>query len=101
MDEYLTSIERLRALGARTLFPGHGPALLDPDAALAEVAEHRRWREERVLAAWRSGLREPAAMVPTVYDDAPREVWPLAERQVLAHLRRLASSGTIDASEIG
>jgi glyoxylase-like metal-dependent hydrolase (beta-lactamase superfamily II) len=101
MDAYLASVERLRSLGARTLFPGHGPVLIDPDAALAELAEHRRWREERVLAAWRSGLRRPAEMVPTVYDDAPRQVWPLAERQVLAHLRRLARSGTIDASEIG
>jgi endoribonuclease LACTB2 len=101
MDAYLASVERLRSLGARTLFPGHGPALVEPDTALAEVAEHRRWREERVLAAWRAGGREPAAMVPVVYDDAPRQAWPLAERQLLAHLRRLARSGAIDASEIG
>jgi hypothetical protein len=40
-------------------------------------------------------------MLPAVYDDAPREVWPLAERQVIAHLRRLAGAGTIDAAEIG
>jgi hypothetical protein len=65
------------------------------------VVEHRLWREERVLAAWRSGIRRPAEMLPAVYDDAPREVWPLAERQVIAHLRRLAGAGTIDAAEIG
>ncbi|HUP42422.1 MAG TPA: MBL fold metallo-hydrolase [Thermoanaerobaculia bacterium] len=101
MDAYLASVERVRGLGPRVLLPGHGPMLVDPDGALREVVEHRLWREERVLAAWRSGIRRPAEMLPAVYDDAPREVWPLAERQVIAHLRRLAAAGTIDAAEIG
>ncbi|HEX6199504.1 MAG TPA: MBL fold metallo-hydrolase, partial [Thermoanaerobaculia bacterium] len=100
MDAYLASLERLRAAGPRTLFPGHGPAIIRPDAALRELVEHRLRREARVLEAWRSGVRRPAEMLPTVYDDAPREAWPLAERQILAHLRRLARAGAIDASEI-
>ena len=100
MDAYLASLERLRAAGGRTLFPGHGPAIIRPDAALRELVEHRLRREARVLEAWRSGVRRPAEMLPTVYDDAPREAWPLAERQILAHLRRLARAGAIDASEI-
>jgi len=101
MDEYLASLERLRAAGARTLFPGHGPAIIQPDAALRELVEHRLRREARVLEAWRSGVRRPAEMLPTVYDDAPREAWPLAERQILAHLRRLARAGEIDSAEVG
>ncbi|HSL81202.1 MAG TPA: MBL fold metallo-hydrolase [Thermoanaerobaculia bacterium] len=100
MDAYLASLERLRAAGARTLFPGHGPAIVRPEAALRELVEHRLRREARVLEAWRSGVRRPAEMLPTVYDDAPREAWPLAERQILAHLRRLAQAGAIDAAEI-
>jgi hypothetical protein len=34
-------------------------------------------------------------MLPSVYDDAPREAWPLAERQITAHLERLRRAGRI------
>jgi glyoxylase-like metal-dependent hydrolase (beta-lactamase superfamily II) len=96
MDAYLASLDKLLALAPKTLFPAHGPAIRDGAAKLREVVEHRRWREERVLAAWRDGLREAAAMLPRVYDDAPREAWPLAERQILAHLDRLRRAGRLD-----
>lgn len=95
MDEYLASLARARELAPRALFPGHGPALADAVGALDGYLDHRRWREERILEAWRSGLREPAAMLPTVYDDTPEIAWPLAERQALAHLERLRRAGRL------
>lgn len=99
MDDYLASLERLAGVGARTLFPGHGPAIVRAQEALRELVEHRLHREERILRAWRSGVRTPADMLPTVYDDAPRQAWPLAERQIEAHLVRLARSGEIEREE--
>src|SRR5690606_23748958 len=59
MDAYLASLDRLIALAPKTLFPAHGPTLRDAAGALRELRAHRLWREERVLAAWRNGLREP------------------------------------------
>jgi ribonuclease/clavin/mitogillin len=96
MDDYLASLARLAALAPRTLFPGHGPAVKDAVAKLREYIEHRLWREQRVLAAWRAGRREPAAMLPTVYDDVPSEAHPLAARQILAHLERLRRAGQLE-----
>ena len=95
MDDYLASLERVRDLGPLTLFPAHGPALRDGQAALAELIAHRHEREASILAAWRGGRREPATIVPLVYDDVPRSAWPLAERQVQAHLDRLRRAGEI------
>jgi len=95
MDDYLASLEKLAALAPRTLFPGHGPAIKNAVARLREYADHRRWREERVLAAWEGGLRTPGEMLPTVYDDVPKEAYPLAERQILAHLERLRRAGRL------
>lgn len=95
MDDYLASLARVRDLAPRTLFPGHGPTLADPAAKLGEYIDHRRWREERILEAWRSGLREPADMLATVYDDTPKIAWPLAERQARAHLERLERAGRL------
>jgi glyoxylase-like metal-dependent hydrolase (beta-lactamase superfamily II) len=95
MDAYLASLERLIELAPATLFPAHGPAIRDAVGKLREYVEHRLWREEKVLAAWRDGLREPQAMLPRVYDDAPELAWPLAERQIVAHLERLERAGRL------
>ncbi|HVT57154.1 MAG TPA: MBL fold metallo-hydrolase [Thermoanaerobaculia bacterium] len=95
MDDYLASLDKLIALAPGTLFPGHGPAVKDAAAKLREYRAHRLWREEKVMAAWRAGRREAAAMVPTVYDDAPPEAHRLAERQIVAHLARLRRAGRL------
>ncbi len=96
MDLYLDSLARMRDLAPRALFPAHGPAIADAVGKLQGFIDHRLWREERILAAWRSGLHEPAAMLPTVYDDVPEIAQPLAERQALAHLERLRRRGELD-----
>lgn len=96
MDDYLASLEKLRSLGPKTLFPAHGPVIKNAVAKLTEYIEHRLWREGKVLAAWQAGKRSPEAMLPLVYDDAPQAAWPLAARQIEAHLLRLRRSGRID-----
>ena len=89
MGDYLGSLEKLAALRPGTLFPGHGPAIKNAEVKLREYIRHRLWREERILEAWQEGKRRPAEMLPTVYEDVPQQAWPLAERQILAHMNRL------------
>jgi glyoxylase-like metal-dependent hydrolase (beta-lactamase superfamily II) len=96
MDDYLASLEKVLALAPTTLLPAHGPAVYGGAAKLREYLDHRLWREERVLAAWRSGLREPQAMLATVYADVPPEAHPLAARQIEAHLARLRRAGRLE-----
>ncbi|MGD2113744.1 MAG: MBL fold metallo-hydrolase [Acidobacteriota bacterium] len=96
MDAYIRSLERLIEEEPKMLFPGHGPAILAVESTLRELIDHRLWRERKILDAWRAGLRNPDEMLPEVYDDAPRQAWPLAARQILAHLRRLQRAGTIE-----
>jgi ribonuclease/clavin/mitogillin len=95
MDDYLGSLSKLAALRPGTLFPGHGPAIKNGVAKLREYLDHRLWREERILEAWNEGKRQPSEMLPTVYEDAPKQAWPLAERQILAHLDRLRKQGRL------
>jgi ribonuclease/clavin/mitogillin len=99
MDDYLASLAKLIAIAPRTLFPGHGPAVKNAVPKLQEYIDHRLWREQRILAAWRAGHREPQAMLATVYDDVPREAHALAARQILAHLTRLRRAGQLDEAE--
>jgi glyoxylase-like metal-dependent hydrolase (beta-lactamase superfamily II) len=96
MDDYLRSLAKARDLEPRLLLPAHGPAVLDGAKKLAELVAHRLEREEKVLAAWRSGLRRPEAMIDTVYDDTPDAARPLAARQITAHLERLLATGRLE-----
>ncbi len=96
MDDYLASLERVRALEPRLLLPAHGPAVLDGAAKIAEFIAHRRMREEKVLAAWRAGLRPPESMIDVVYEDTPDAARPLAARQIAAHLERLLRMGRLE-----
>jgi glyoxylase-like metal-dependent hydrolase (beta-lactamase superfamily II)/8-oxo-dGTP pyrophosphatase MutT (NUDIX family) len=96
MDDYLGSLARLAALRPGVLLPGHGPAILHGEQKLREYIDHRLWREGKVLDAWSQGKREPADMLPEVYGDVPQQAWPLAERQILAHLERLRRAGRLE-----
>lgn len=98
MQDYLGSLTKLAALRPRTLFPAHGPAVRDAVGKLREYIDHRLWREEKILDAWERGLRTPAEMLPTVYEDVPPQAHPLAQRQILAHLERLRRTGRIAGS---
>jgi glyoxylase-like metal-dependent hydrolase (beta-lactamase superfamily II)/8-oxo-dGTP pyrophosphatase MutT (NUDIX family) len=95
MDDYLGSLSRLAALRPGTLFPGHGPAIKNGVDKLRDYLNHRLWREERILTAWNAGKHRPADILPTVYDDVPKAAWPIAERQILAHLDRLRKHGRL------
>ncbi|HUF74662.1 MAG TPA: MBL fold metallo-hydrolase [Longimicrobiales bacterium] len=49
--DYMRSLERVRALGLRVIYPAHGPPLEDPQEALDRFAAHRRERIRQVEAA--------------------------------------------------
>ena len=97
MRDYLASLECCQKLRPRFLFPAHGPVLREGERVLAQLIEHRRTREARVLAAWQSGVHDAGAIVPLAYDEAevPPPLRPIAARQVLAHLDHLREQGLL------
>jgi glyoxylase-like metal-dependent hydrolase (beta-lactamase superfamily II) len=88
-------------LAPRTIYPGHGPVLLDGTAALQGYLEHRRERERQVLAELAQGPRTVDALVAAIYAAYPQEVRPLAARSVTAHLRKLEAEGRADGKGRG
>jgi glyoxylase-like metal-dependent hydrolase (beta-lactamase superfamily II) len=82
-------------LGPRTIYPGHGPVVLDARAKLEEYVAHRTEREEQVLATVGDGARTIPEIVRSIYAGHPPEVLPLAERSVLAHLVKLEGEGRV------
>jgi len=90
---YLRSLHRMRELGPRTIYPGHGPVVLRAMAKLDEYLEHRATRERQVLESLGSERRTPQEMVGDIYQGYPPEVLEAAARSVFAHLLKLESEG--------
>lgn len=86
LGEYLASLDRLLALGPRTLFPAHGTPTIPARAALQAARDHRLERNEQIVAAWRGGVRSAAALRPRIYPVLDPRAHRLAERQIEAHL---------------
>jgi len=94
MQLYLASLERMKTLAPSMLIPAHGDTIRAPIEKLDAYIAHRLMRERKVLDALaHEGRARPVDLVPLAYDDAPRSVWPLAERSLEAHLIKLEREG--------
>jgi glyoxylase-like metal-dependent hydrolase (beta-lactamase superfamily II) len=92
MGQYLASLERLRALPARALYPAHGAPAPAAIAKIDEYLEHRRMRAEKVAAALVPG-GTLSDVTRCAYDDTPPMLLPVAERSCLATLLWLEQDG--------
>jgi glyoxylase-like metal-dependent hydrolase (beta-lactamase superfamily II) len=101
MADYLETLHRLAAMEIRTICPSHGPVI---DRGAKErihwYIDHRLMREERVLAALKSGLTTIAEIARAIYNEEDfqmhgRDLQPRAERTVQAHLEKLEKDGVV------
>ncbi|MBI1798991.1 MAG: MBL fold metallo-hydrolase [Candidatus Eisenbacteria bacterium] len=93
MAAYIESLERLTGEGIETLFPGHGSPQGGAMRRIQGLIAHRREREAKVVAALSNEPASNATLVERAYADTPRELWPYAERSLLAHLIKLEREG--------
>lgn len=96
MGDYLASLELLRGLDCKLLFPGHGPPM--PGKALDELIQHRRGREARIQAQLSGDPRELSAIARVAYSEIPQLPALLIERQTLSHLLLLERNGRAQRS---
>jgi glyoxylase-like metal-dependent hydrolase (beta-lactamase superfamily II) len=95
MGDYLASLEAIRGRGFSTLWPTHGPPITAPAPFIEAYIEHRREREDQILARLAAGDGRIGAMVPILYATVDRRLWPAAAHSVLAHLIQLVKSGRV------
>lgn len=96
LTAYLTSLHRMLDLGPARLLPGHGPELTeDPAAVLEYYRDHRRFREEQILALLGAGAASAAELVARIYADVDRRLWPAAEASTRATLASLDERGRL------
>jgi glyoxylase-like metal-dependent hydrolase (beta-lactamase superfamily II) len=95
LGAYLESLERVLALEPARMYPAHGPVIEDPPKLLRRYLEHRRAREEQVIAALRRGDHDPQTIVQRIYKDLRESLMPLAHESVLANLIKLEREGQV------
>ena len=96
LADYIRSLERLLALGPRTIYPGHGPIVEDAMGKLKEYVAHRRERLQQVVDAL--AARGPSTvdeLVGAIYTDVPPGLAPMAARNVRANLEKLSADRAV------
>ncbi|MCR9089617.1 MAG: MBL fold metallo-hydrolase [Rhodobacteraceae bacterium] len=94
---FMDTCRKLAGRDDRLYLPGHGPAVTDPAARLAELIAHREARTVQVLRALSEGPARVTTLTRRVYHDVPDHILPAAERTLLAHLIALIEAGCVRA----
>ncbi|HWA79602.1 MAG TPA: MBL fold metallo-hydrolase [Acetobacteraceae bacterium] len=93
MAAYLMSLERLAARADRCYLPGHGPPLAQTDGFAQALLDHRKARENAVIAALETVPATVTDITARVYPGLDPRLQGAAERNMLAHLLKLAAEG--------
>ncbi len=105
LNDYLRSLEKVRARTESLYWPTHGPAVQDPHTYVHELYLHRMHRTAQVLDQLSSGPKTIPKMVEQMYPGLDPKLIIAAGRSVLSHVislrndDKLASSDTADNSE--
>lgn len=94
MRAYLASLQALLSEDMEWIAPGHGFLMPRPHDAIRLLIRHRQQREAKVMNALRAlAPADIATLLASVYDDVPPRMHPVAQRSLLAHLRKLEADG--------
>lgn len=86
LTDFMSSCATLRSKPWRVFYPGHGAEILDPSARLDWLINHRKSREQDIIAALKIAPATPADLARAIYTETPAALLHAAERNVFAHL---------------
>jgi glyoxylase-like metal-dependent hydrolase (beta-lactamase superfamily II) len=95
MTAYIDSLEKVRDRNYATLWPTHGPPVLEVRPFVQAYIDHRRAREAQILEQMRAGKTRIKDMVAVIYADVDKRLHPAACHSVLAHIVRLIELGQV------
>ena len=99
MADYMSSLGRLLDRPETVYWPGHGPAVRDPQPFVRAFIAHRNEREEQIRACLADGPKTIPAMVSVMYADVPETLHRAAARSVLAHVLRMVDDGRLAVAD--
>ncbi len=99
--DYMASLRLLLDRDDTVYWPTHGPAIQEPHAYVRSFIEHRRSRENQIVAALAINSSTIKDLVPTMYAETDKRLWRAAASSVFSHLVALHREGRVscDAHE--
>lgn len=93
LGAYLASLQRLRNLAPKIIYPAHGPAFTDPIPALDRYRHHRELRLQQVIDAAATGVCGLDDITDLVYGpDLDPELRSYARAAIQAYLSHLLAT---------
>lgn len=92
---YSRATERIRQLGARHLYPGHGDHTPKVDEVIARTQRHHEQRQRRIRRFLRDGPLTPHALLEKFFPHLPDgRLWQ-AMAEVVGHVDQLEEDGAV------
>jgi len=95
MRQYLASLKKVANRKPARLAPTHGPWVNNPQPFIRGIITHRRMREGQILKHLKTGATTINALVPQMYKDVDKRLYPAAARSVLGHMIALVDEGRV------
>ncbi|MDG2061730.1 MAG: MBL fold metallo-hydrolase [SAR86 cluster bacterium] len=100
MRQYLESLDMLKNYDLKSIAPGHGEVLKDPQSVVQWIIKHRLDRENKVLSAIKlKGHGNADSLVEEVYKDVSSALFPIAKWSLNAHLIKLYEDGVLSRED--
>jgi glyoxylase-like metal-dependent hydrolase (beta-lactamase superfamily II) len=93
MGQYFASLHRMLARDDALYLPGHGPPLASPHGFVQDLLAHRQMREDAIIAVLGPAPQSARALMERLYSEINPALKRAAERNVIAHLLKLADEG--------
>jgi glyoxylase-like metal-dependent hydrolase (beta-lactamase superfamily II) len=101
LKTYLQSLDRLRDVEARLVFPGHGEYIEDLQGIVAGYVVHHRERMDLIWQALRRESRPLYRLIDDVFPFVPEGDAFLAISELLVHLEILLEQGRVELADDG
>lgn len=95
LGKYVESLQMLRDLKPGVIYPGHGGPLTDPDDRIRQLIDHRKHREDQVLAELAKASQSIDQLFQTIYPHLPEERHGIGKEQVESQLIKLTNEGRV------
>ena len=95
MRLYIESLNRLLTLDARTIYPGHGRIISEPQTKIRQLIEHRLSREGQIRALVGEGTGTVEGLFRAIYPELDSRLHDTARSQIRSHLIKLEGDGRL------
>ena len=99
LGDYLESLDKVKKLAPRLIYPGHGPVIEDPVGRIDALIQHRKMRDAQYLEALSEGHDTTDKIAGQIYQDLPERQRDLGARVIQLHLDRFVQSGEVTCAD--